>query len=90
MARRRSAFASAIMGLVCCSMVSSVCGDYPHLGQIFSGRYGKQMQKMQELKASVFRRDSVSLAASSVTPSPQPVLNLSVNSFTLLHVCSGM
>lgn len=90
MARRRSAFAFAFIRLVSCLMVSSVYGDYPHLGQIFRGHYSEQMQKSQEFKASVFRRDLVSLAASSAAPSTQPVSNLSVNSFTLLHVCSGM
>ncbi|XP_030467596.1 polygalacturonase QRT3-like [Syzygium oleosum] len=72
MARRRSAFAFAFIRLVSCLMVSSVYGEYPHLGQIFRGHYGEQMQKSQEFKASVFRRDLVSLAASSVAPSTQP------------------
>ncbi|XP_030515173.2 polygalacturonase QRT3 [Rhodamnia argentea] len=72
MARRRSASASGFVWLVSCLMVSSVCGDYPHLGQIFRGRYGEQMQKMQDLKGSVLWRGSVSLAASSVATSPQP------------------
>lgn len=73
MARMRSALAFAFIKLVSCLMASSVYGDYPHLGQISRGHYSEQLQKMQELKGSVFRRDSVSLAASSVAPSPQPV-----------------
>lgn len=68
MARTRSAFGFAFMRLASCLMVSSVYGDYPH----FSGRYGDQTQKFQELKASVFRRDMVSLAASPVAAGPQP------------------